>query len=318
MARAAGVVGSKLGELIIVVALIVLLTSVLVRLIPGSPATTILGSAASAEAIESLNQQLGLDRPVWAQAVNGLLQVATGDLGQSLTEGRSVWSIILDALPVTLSVIFVALVIALLVGLTVGLVAGYRNSRRWGHAVDLSSSILIALPPFVTGTVLLLVFGIWLNVLPAGGWGASPIDNVRFIWLPAITLSMVAVAPIARTAYRSTQEVMKEEYVDAARSRALSETHIAIRHVLPITALPLITLVAFNASILLGGAIIVEAVFGLPGFGQALSTAVLSRDYPTVAGMTIASAIFVVIINMVADLAVAFIDPVQRGKRWSR
>jgi peptide/nickel transport system permease protein len=203
-------------------------------------------------------------------------------------------------------------------GVGIGLFAGYTRAPTWGHAVNLGSSVLIALPPFVIGTFLLVTFGIVLRALPAGGWGVSPADDLRYLWLPGITLSALIVSPILRTVYRLTREVMGEEYVDAARSRALSEFHIAVRHVLPVVSLPLITLVAFNASILLGGAIIAEAVFGLPGFGQALSTAVLSRDYPTVAGMTIVSACFVVVVNMVADLATALIDPVQRSRRWSR
>jgi peptide/nickel transport system permease protein len=300
----------RLVELVTVILIVVLATSVIARLVPGSPSVAILGDNATPEAVAKLNSELGLDKPIWDQIGTELTRYAQGDLGTSLTEGgKSVGSLIVDALPVTLTIIGLAILISLLIGVPVGLVAGATRKRSVEGATTLGTSILLAIPPFATASLLLLVFALKLHIAPGGGWGAGLLDDLYHAWLPALVLGLLLVTPVERTVARSAREASRSEYVDAARSRGSSERGILFGHVLPVAALPLITLIGFNASVLLGGAIIVESVFGLPGFGQVVGNAVLARDYPTIAGVTVVAAVFVVLFNFLTDIAASVADP---------
>lgn len=306
------IVTRKVIELAGVVITVTLITTVIIRLTPGSPATNILGPAASRSSIAALNRTLGLDRPLVHQVLGNLGQLVRGDLGHSLTQGRTVASIIGQSLPVTLLLIGCAIALAVLVGVPLGLATGFSRRPGWDRAVGIGTSLLIALPPFVVGTLLVFAFAVGLKWLPAGGSGNTLSSDITHLVLPSITLAMIVVSPVARSVYRGTRDALGQEYVDAARSRGISTLRIALRHILPVVSIPLITLLCYSASILIGGAIIVEAVFSMPGFGSALNTAVLARDYPTVAGMAVVVAVMVVLITMIGDLLTAVIDPRRR------
>ncbi|MEF2978551.1 ABC transporter permease [Subtercola sp. YIM 133946] len=306
------IVVRKLLELVGVVVTVTLITTVLIRLAPGSPASNILGDAASQESIDRLNQQLGLNDPLLVQVGRNLGQLFTGNLGSSIVQSRPVSSIVAQSLPITLTLILSAIVLAVVVGIPIGLAAGFSQKRGYDQAVGVGTSLLIALPPFVVGTLLIYLLAVNFKVFPAGGWGTNPVTIVEHLVLPAVTLAILIVSPIIRSVFRSTRDATGQEYVDAARSRGVSSLRIAFRHVLPVVSVPLITLLCYSAAILIGGAIIVEVVFGLPGFGQAINTAVLSRDYPTVAGMTLVVAVLVVLITTVGDLLTLVADPRRR------
>jgi peptide/nickel transport system permease protein len=303
-------------DLVAVLVIVVVVTSAVARLVPGSPAVAILGPDATPGAVRDLDQQLGINKPIWSQIWTELFHYLQGNLGTSLTQaGTSVSSIVRSALPITLTVVVLGIVVGLLIGVPIGLITGASTRRSVGRITSIGTSILIAIPPFATGSLLLLLVAQKLGLAPAGGWGTGPLNDLYYAWLPAVTLGLLLVTPVVRTVHRSAREAARSEYVDAARSRGVSERRILYRHLLPVAALPLITLIGFSASVLLGGAIILESIFGLPGFGQAVSNAVLSRDYPTVAGLTVVAAVIVVCINILADVASSLLDPRVRLSR---
>lgn len=299
-----------LGEMLVVALLVVVLTSLLIRLAPGDPARTILGQKATPEQIEALRQQLNLDEPLWSQIGSLLLGVLRGDLGTSLVDrGRSVLSIVMDALPVTLALIALTLVISALVGIALGLWGALTRRRSVDEGVSAFAIGLLALPPFVLSLVLLLLVAVRWNAAPAGGWGDGWPQNLAYAWLPALALSGLLMPQVLRTVRQNAGEIRGQEFVESARARGLSGARVTFRHVLPNASLPVITVLGLNAAALIGGAVVVESVFGIPGLGQVLDQAVSARDYPVIQGVALVTALIVVLINAATDLAYAVIDP---------
>lgn len=311
--RVASSAASAIGRACVVCVLVVIVSFVLVRVIPGDPVTAKGGARATPEAREKLRQELGIDGSLPTQFINYVGDLGQGDLGASVVQqGRSVTAIIGETLPVTLAVILATLVISVLVGVPLGLRAAQR-----GGATDLTvrtgMMVLLATPPFFLGLILLLVFAIDLGWLPAGGWGSSLGENLRFLVLPAVALSGFMVPLVSRTTRQGALEAAREPWAEALLTRGLSPRRITWSHVLPNTLLPIITLIGFNAGALLTGAVVVEAVFALPGIGQQLVNAVNLRDYPLIQGIALVTAVFVVLCNLVADLLYGYVDPRARS-----
>jgi peptide/nickel transport system permease protein len=305
----ARVVGVRLLELAIVVLLLVVLAATIVRLLPGDPAEAILGQNATPDRVAQLRQELDLDRPVLEQVVTALADTFRGDLGESLAQQRPVTDVLTDSFPVTLSIMFGGVMIALVVAVPLGLLPALLRSSALNRVVRTLSVAILAIPPFVIGLYLLLVVAIGWGLAPPGGWGEGWPDNLRYAWLPSLTVSLVIIPQLLRAVQRSAMDVLDEEYVEAARGRGLSELAIVTRHVLPNVLLPVITLVGFEASWLLGGTVVVEAVFGIPGFGEVIQYGVGQRDYPVVVGVTLVAAVTVVTINLLAEVLYAVVDP---------
>lgn len=302
--------GMRALQLGSVVAVVVTLTFALVHLVPGDPALTILGVRATPESLAALRAQLGTDQPVLTQFVVYLGDLAHGDLGMSITQrGRSVLEIIVPALSVTGSVVMVTVLFSLVVGVAVGLLAGLTPLRMVDTGVRLMIVTLLAMPPFFVGLVLILVVALTAGVAPAGGWGAGWPENFRFVWLPSLALTAYLAPIIARTVRQSTREIAEEQFVESAVVRGLPFHVVVLRHVLPNTLLPVVTIVGFNIASLVGGAVVIEAVFGLPGLGTALVTAVGSRDYPVVQGIALVTAVLVVVVNALTELLYVVVDP---------
>ncbi|MBY4130246.1 ABC transporter permease [Rhodococcus fascians] len=314
MAVLRAVVG-RMAELVLVVAFLMVFISVVIRLIPGDPALAILGARASSTQIDSLREQLGLNVPVPTQIAQSLWGAVQGDFGDSLTQGRPVLEIVLEALPVTLSIVLIATLLSVLIGIPIGLIPAIRNSKLMGSFISTTSLVFLAVPPFVFALLLILVFAINLGLAPAGGWGGSWPANLTYAWLPAFALALGITPTLVRAVHRSAGEVMNEEFIDAATARGIPRHRVVFGHLLPNVMLPVITLVGFNASFLLAGAIVIEAVFGIPGFGQVVQIAVSSRDYPLILGLTVVSGIFVITINLLTDLMHAVADPRIRTKK---
>lgn len=311
--RLARSLGTRLAQLVVVVLILVVGTAIIVRLTPGDPAQAILGQQATPGALAHLRDQLGLDRSVSAQVADQVRGVLHGDLGRSITKGEPVLHLLGAAFPVTVSLMAGALIIGLVVSVPLGLAPGLARSRRIDRAVAVAMVLLLAVPVFVSGLYLLLVVALNLHLAPAGGWGDGWPGNLRYAWLPSLALSGMLVPVLTRAVQRSAREVLDEEFVEAARARGLSERAVLVRHVLPNVLLPLITLVGYNASILLGAAVVVEAVFGIPGFGTVVLTAVGARDYPVLVGATLFSGVFVVAVNLATDVLYAVADPRTRA-----
>lgn len=308
-------VGRVVLNLVVVVVLVVVLTSLLIHVAPGDPARQILGNRAPAEQVTALRQQMGLDQPFVSQLATTLRGFVTGDLGTSFVHrDRSVLSMIVGALPVTAAVVGLAVAFSAVFGLLAGLLAAMVRRRAIDHAVSAGAVALFATPPFVLSLLLLLVLGVWLAAAPVGGWGHGWPDNLRYTWLPALALSGVLLPQIVRTVRQAAGDVHTLEFVEAGVARGISPLRLAFRHVLPNASLPVITVLGFNVAALITGAVVVEAVFGVPGFGGLLQDAIAARDYPVIQGVALASAVLVVLLNAVTDLTYAAVDPrVRRG-----
>lgn len=312
--RLASRIASRLAQLVAVVAGVVVVTFALIHLVPGDPALTILGQRATPESLAALRAELGEDRPLLSQFGTFVGDLAHGDLGTSITQqGRAVTSIIGPSLGVTFSVIAVTVVLSLAIGVPLGLLAGLMKLKAVDVSVRVLSVVLLSMPPFFLGLVLLLVVALGAGLAPAGGWGAGWPDNLRYVWLPSLGLSGYLAPVIARAVRHSARETNREQFIEAALARGLPTRAVVLRHVLPNTLLPVITLVGMNVAWLVSGAVVIEAVFALPGVGTDLVTAVASRDYPVVQGIALVAAVLVVVINIVTDLVYAFVDPRTRA-----
>lgn len=300
-------------DVIVVALLVVAFTALLVRLTPGDPARAILGERASDSSVAALREELGLNQSLSTQIGDTVSHAFVGDLGTSLVRrNTSVMSIIGEALPITLSLILGAVLISVLIGIPLGLAGALGGSRRVDRLVTLFSISVLSVPPFVLSLLLLLVLALGLGLAPAGGWAGSWPENLRFAWMPSIALAGLLMPQVLRTTRQTARELQSHEFVEAAEARGLSPTRVALRHILPNSALPIITIIGFNAAALLGGAVVVEAVFGIPGFGQVLVDAVQSRDYPVIQGVALMTALVVVLLNLLIDVVYAIADPRSR------
>ena len=304
------------GKVVLVALLVTVLTSLLIHVSPGDPARTILGNRASAAQVQLLRQQLHLDVPLWDQIWLSVRGAATGNLGMSLSQpGRSVSSIVFSALPVTLSLIALAIVFSAVVGVALGLWGALTSHRAVDEGLSGSAITLLALPPFVLALLLLAFVAVDWKIAPAGGWGQAWPDHLRYAWLPSLALCGLLMPQVLRTVRQTAGEVRTHDFIEAAHSRGLSPIRITLRHVLPNAGLPVITVLGLNAAGLIAGAVVVEAVFGLPGLGQVLEDAVSARDYPLLQGVALVTALLVVLINAVTDLSYALVDPRTRAQR---
>lgn len=298
----------------IVALLVTVGTNLLVRLVPGDPARTILGATAPPEAVVALRHELGVDVPAIQQVTGALGDLLQGNLGTSFAyRGQEVTSLIGPNLLVTGSLAGVAIVISLLVGVPFGLwlaVVRHPGADLFGR---LGTAILLALPSFMAGLIALYAVSLRLGLAPAGGWPGSWPANLEYLWLPAVALATYLGSLIARTTRQAALDAIGQPYVEAARTRGVPRHRIVVRHVLPNALLPVITLVGFNAGILVSGAVTVETVFALPGLGAQLIQAMGTRDLPVVQGIALVTAVSIVVFNLFADLLNVAVDPRLRG-----
>jgi peptide/nickel transport system permease protein len=294
---------------LIVVALVVF---GLLRFTPGDPAAVMLGDNASAADVERLRRVLGLDQPLPVQFATWVGQIARGDLGQSLFLNRPVAQAILERLEPTLLLTFYALVIAVGVAVPAGTLAAARQGTWTDRGMMMFSLLGVSLPDFLVGLLLILVFAVALGWMPSEGYrpiGDGLLENVRGLLLPAIALGMAQAALIARTTRASVLEVLRHDYVQTARAKGLSERVVMWRHVLRNALVPVVTIIGLSYAILMGGAVIIETVFNLPGVGRLVISAVSRRDYPVVQGVILFVAAVSVLVNLVVDVLYAQLDP---------
>lgn len=285
-------------------------TNLLVRVVPGDPAQTMLGDRASPESLAALRHELGLDRAVLQQVQGALGRLLQGDLGTSFAyRGQEVTSLIGPALVVTGSLAAMAIVFSLLGGVPLGLWLAMVRRSEADLLGRLSTTILLALPSFMAGLIVLYVVALRFGLAPAGGWAGWWPANLEYLWLPAVALSLYLGPLIARTVRQAALDALGQPFVEAARTRGVPRYRIVFCHVLPNALLPVITLVGFNAGILVSGAVTVETVFALPGLGAQLLQAMGTRDFPVVQGIALLTALAVVVFNLLADLLNIAVDP---------
>lgn len=285
---------------------------VLIHLAPGDPASVIAGPYAAADDVAKLRHQLGLDEPLPVQLVRWYGRLLRGDLGDSIFLRRPVTEAILDRLEPTLLLTTWATLIAVLIGVPTGIV----SARHHNSAVDQSLMGLallgLSIPNFLLGLLMILVFGVWLGWLPVAGY--VPLDsglwpNLRSLLMPSLALGLVQSALIARITRSSMLDVLREQFVLTGRAKGLSERVVVYKHALKNAIIPTLTVIGITFALLIGGAVVIETVFNIPGLGRLIISAVLRRDYPVVQGVVLLIAITYTAVNLLVDLAYLAVDP---------
>ena len=289
----------------------------LVLLIPGDPAVTIAGPDATVEQVAAVRERLGLNDPVLVQYWNWLVAAVQGDLGTSLFTSRPVATSIADSLPVTLALTAAAVLVSLLIAIPLAIVAALRQGSWIDRLASLGSSVGIALPSFWLGMMLVLLFSITLGVLPATGYvplTEDPGQWARHLILPAITLGVAAGAESARQLRGSIIEVMKQDYIRTARAKGLQGWVIIGKHVMKNASVPLVTVLGVQITFMLGGALLVEQVFGIPGMGMVAINAVTQRDIPVIQGIVLIAVLVAMLVNLLVDVTYGFLNPKVRPR----
>lgn len=292
--------------------LVALAVFVLLRLVPGDPAQLMLGDTATEETLAELRAQLGLDQPIPMQFLYWLGNVAVGDLGRSITNDLPVLPLIFDRFRVSASIVIVAVVLATMVAVPAGMLAAWRQNSLGDLFIVGGATMLLSIPSFWLGLLMLLFFGVKLGWLPVVGYVSFGEDFGRalaYVVLPIATLTLIEIGVITRMARAATIEVLRLEYITHARAKGVPEGRVLWRHALPNAFAPTWTLIGLILGNLLGGIAVIETVFTLPGLGRLLVDGIFARDYPVVQGCLLFVAIMYVLVNLLVDLLYPVFDP---------
>ncbi|QJX09463.1 MULTISPECIES: ABC transporter permease [Rhizobium] len=285
------------------------ITFILVRLIPGDPARNILGTRATPAALASIRAQYGLDQPMWLQYVYFLKNLANGEMGKSILYKIDVLKLIVTRIEPTLALVVSSVVLSVLIAVPMAAIAARNAGRAPDHAVRIVSTFGIGFPPFWLGLMLIILFSVELGVLPVSGYGATIREKLSHLVLPSLTVALSLSTVLTRSLRAAMIEQLKSDVATAARARGMPEGIVFWRHVLPNSLVPTINLLAVNIGWLIGGTVVVESVFALPGMGQLLVRAIFSRDYMVVQGVAMVFACATVLINFIADIVTVAVDP---------
>ena len=288
------------------------LVFVVVRVLPGDPATLILGVESNPETLARLRHAMGLDRPLALQYIDWLARAGRGDLGTSIQYDLPVGRLILSRLPVTLPLALMAAALMVIIALPLGVYAATHHRRAGDYLAMLVSQLGIAVPAFWSGLLLILLFSVRLGWLRSGGfdgWSAGPWTGLKALLLPAIALGAFQAAVLVRATRSAVLEILREDYVRTARAKGLAEIRVIRRHALRNAMIPIVTVMGIQLGQLVAGAIVLESVFALPGLGRLALGAISARDLPVVQGVTLFVAASIVFINFAVDLAYAALDP---------
>lgn len=284
----------------------------MVYLVPGDPVLAVLGGEARPEQVEAMRKQMGLDRPLAVQYGRWLGRVAQGDLGVSFINSYPVWSLIGLKLPATLALAAGALTVALLISLPLGILAAVRQGS-WVDRLAIGFTALgLSVPTFWLGVLLVLLFSLRLQWLPASGYVplfTRPALSLQHLLMPSVTLGIAIAAILTRFVRTAMLEVIRQDYVRTARAKGLPEGRVVIRHALKNAFIPVLTVIALQVGNLLGGAVITESIFDYPGVGQLILYAVTTKDYTVVQGTLLLLVFAFVLINLLTDVAYAILDP---------
>ncbi|MDN2578755.1 ABC transporter permease [Aquibium sp. ELW1220] len=284
----------------------------LMRMIPGDPAALMLGDLAQPGQVEALREEMGLDRPVAVQYLLWLGNVVTGDFGLSIATGDPVLPELWDRFTVSATIVFAAILLATLIAVPAGMIAAWRQNKGTDFAVIGVATVLLSIPSFWLGLMLLLVFGLWLGWLPIVGYvpfSRDPGLAALALILPVATLVLAESGSIARMARASTIEVARLEYITHARAKGLSEAAVMWRHAFRNAFAPTWTLIGLILGSLLANIAVIETVFTIPGLGRMLVDGIYARDYPVVQGCMLYIAFMYVLVNLAVDLVYPLLDP---------
>lgn len=285
------------------------ITFLLLYALPADPAVLIAGRSATPEMVANVRHQLGLDQPLAMQFLHYLANLVHGDLGRSYTQRTDVLPLIVARLPATLTLMVAGIVVEVAIGITFGTIAAIRRGGAVDRIVMIASFAGTSAPQFVVALLILYLFAASLGWFPMSGYG-----GVSHLVLPAVTLGLTGAGWYARMVRSSMIEVLNQDYVRTARAKGLSSARVILRHALPNGILPIIAMIGIDIGQFMGGVVVVEAVYGWPGIGQLAWQAIQQVDIPIIMGVTIVSALAIVIGNLLADIVAPIIDPRIRAQ----
>ena len=295
-----------------VMAVVAVVVFLLLRVTPGDPAAVLAGDNATLEQIERIRINLGLDRPIHEQFVGWLLRLAKGDLGTSIFTQLPVTTLIGQRVEPTLMLALTTVTFSVLIAVPLGVLAAWKAGTWIDRLIMVVAVVTFSFPVFVLGYILIYQFGISLRWLPTQGY-RSPFDDfwgfVRHMTLPTVALSSIYIALITRITRASVLETLNEDYIRTARAKGQTETKVLFRHALKNAAVPIVTIIGIGIALVIGGAVVTETVFNLPGLGRLVVDAILRRDYPIIQGLILVFSSVYILINLLVDILYTLLDP---------
>ncbi len=281
----------------------------MLRLIPGDPAFLILGDRATEQKAAELREQMGLNRPVWEQYWIFVSGFVRGDMGTSLLYRQPVQDLVVSRVPISIFLAAYAMVLTSAFTLTFGVLAAMKQGKWVDHVIRVAFLFALTTPSFWLGILLILLLSLGLHWFPVAGFGETTQDHLWYLFLPALTLSLQLSAVLIRNLRGQIILTLRSDYVRTARAKGLSERMVLAVHVLRNSLISTITILGLQFGYLVGGTVVVETVFAVPGMGQLLITAITGRDYPIVQAIVMISAVMVIVVNLIVDLSYSFLDP---------
>ena len=304
---------NRVIELIPVLFIVSVIVFAFIHLLPGDPVAAQIGDLGTdLEAIERARHDLGLDQPIVVQYVNWVRDVATGDFGRSIMTRQPVSDAIIERFPVTLQLAVFSLLISFAIAFPTGVLSAYRRNSKRDRIATILALTGVAMPSFWLAILMILVFAVQLGWFPPSGYvkfSESPLQNLHYMVLPAFSLGVVQAAVVMRQVRSSLLEVLGEDYIRTARAKGLAERKVLLTHALRNALLPVLTVMGLQVGRVLGGSVIVETVFAIPGLGRYSINAIYTHDYPVVQAAVLVTALAVVLSNLVTDLLYAVFDP---------
>lgn len=284
----------------------------LIRMVPGGPVESALGTQATQELVAQLRQEHGLNRPIYIQYIDWITDVVRGDFGTSIRTGRSVTKAISTSIAPTVWLALSATIISLIIGIPAGIISAVNHYSTTDYVATFFAFIGLSIPNFFLGLILILVFSLHLDLFPASGFVnplSDPIAGIHSLILPAVTLGTAISAVVMRMMRSSLLEVFSEEYITTARAKGLSNELVTNKHAVKNALIPTVTVIGLNFGYLLGGTVIVEQIFAIPGMGQLVVTAIQTREYFVIQTTVLLIAVSFSVVNLATDLIYAYLDP---------
>ncbi|UCF90295.1 MAG: ABC transporter permease [Desulfobacterales bacterium] len=286
-----------------------LITFILIHSIPGDPIRILLGPRATQEVIAAVHAQYGLDKPIYIQYGYFLLNLTKGDMGRSIVFKMPVLALIGERITATLFLLTYGLVFALALTLPLAIIAAIYRGRFPDHFIRLVSTVGLGFPAFWLGIMMMIVFSVWLGQFPVSGYGRTFVQHLHHLFLPSLTIAIALSAVLVRNLRASLLVEMDSDYVAACRAKGLPERWIFYRHVIRNSLIPTINLLGVNLGWLIGGTVVIETVFSVPGLGSLLVSSIFTRDYMVVMAITMVFACAIVIVNFIVDIVTVALDP---------
>jgi len=303
---------SRLGQSLAVIFLVTVIVFTLMHILPGDPISIYLGETATPEQIEYYTQMFGLDQPLHVQYLRWIGGLLKGEMGRSITYSIDVKALLAKRVVCTLSVTLPAFFLSICIGVTLGVISATNRGKKLDSIITSCANVGIAIPSFWVGIILVYFFALTLKVLPVQGYTSfmeNPIEYLRKLVMPVIVLSLGQIASLTRQTRSAMLEVVSQDYIRTARSKGITEKRVIYRHALRNALIPIVTLLGNSIGMLIGGTVIIENLFVIPGVGSLMMTSIINKDYMVVQNVTFIIALAVVLCNLFVDILYGYIDP---------